>query len=221
MARRLSNPFPSVRTEGGLLPAETLQRIAAGEAAAANRNSLSALTPASYHLPPGERLNEAISRSWSRLVAAWASFRAAREKLPPTDAGTTLTRERWLLPLFAELGYGRLPTARPVAAGGRDYAVSHLWQKTPIHLVSFRAGLDQKAPGVSGASRSSPHSLVQELLNRSEEHLWGFASNGLVLRLLRDNASLSRQAYVEFDLAAMMEGELYSDFTLLWLLAHV
>ncbi|MFN7989778.1 MAG: N-6 DNA methylase [Thermoanaerobaculia bacterium] len=221
MARRLSNPFPSVRTEGGLLPAETLQRIAAGEAAAGNRNALSALTPASYHLPPGERLNEAISRSWSRLVAAWASFRAAREKLPESDAGTTLTRERWLLPLFAELGYGRVPTTKPIPAGDREYGVSHLWQKTPVHLVSFRADLDRKSQGVSGAQRSSPHSLVQELLNRSDDHLWGVVSNGLVLRLLRDNASLSRQAYVEFDLAAMMDGELYSDFTLLWLLLHV
>lgn len=216
MARRTSNPFPSVRTEGGLLPAETLQRIASGD-----ERALANLSPASYHLPPGERLNEAISRSWSRLVAAWASFRAAREKLPESDAGTTLTRERWLLPLFAELGYGRLPTARPIPAGGRDYAVSHLWQKTPVHLVSFRVDLDRKTPGAVGASRSSPHSLVQELLNRSDDLLWGIASNGLVLRLLRDNASLSRQAYVEFDLAAMMDGELYSDFTLLWLLLHV
>jgi hypothetical protein len=215
MARRLSNPFPSVRTEGGLLPAETLQRIAAGDP------KLDGLTPAAYHLPPGERLNEAISRSWSRLVGAWASFTAAREKLPESDAGTTLTRERWLLPLFAELGYGRVPTTKPIPAGGKDYAVSHLWQKTPVHLVSFRADLDTKKPGVSGASRSSPHSLLQELLNRSDDLLWGFVSNGLVLRLLRDNASLSRQAYVEFDLAAMMDGELYSDFTLLWLLAHV
>ncbi len=215
MARRLSNPFPSVRTEGGLLPAETLQRIAAGDP------GLDGLTSAAYHLPPGERLNEAISRSWSRLVGAWASFTAAREKLPESDAGTTLTRERWLLPLFAELGYGRVPTTKPIPAGGKDYAVSHLWQKTPVHLVSFRADLDTKKPGASGASRSSPHSLLQELLNRSDDLLWGFVSNGLVLRLLRDNASLSRQAYVELDLAAMMDGELYSDFTLLWLLAHV
>ncbi|KAA0256701.1 hypothetical protein FBQ97_14540 [Acidobacteria bacterium ACD] len=109
MARRISNPFPSVRTEGGLLPAETLQRIAAGEAGG-ERRPLDGLDAASYHLAPGERLNEAISRSWSRLVGTWASFRAAREKLPESDAGTTLTRERWLLPLFQELGYGRLPT---------------------------------------------------------------------------------------------------------------
>jgi len=40
------------------------------------------------------------------------------------------------------------------------------------------------------------------------------------LRLLRDNISLTRQAYVEFDLEAMMAGEAYPDFVLLWLLLH-
>jgi N-6 DNA Methylase len=45
-------------------------------------------------------------------------------------------------------------------------------------------------------------------------------SNGLCLRILRDNASLTRQAYVEFDLKGMMKGEVYADFTLLWLLGH-
>jgi hypothetical protein len=38
--------------------------------------------------------------------------------------------------------------------------------------------------------------------------------------LLRDNISLTRQAYVEFDLEAMMAGEAYPDFVLLWLLLH-
>ena len=66
----------------------------------------------------------------------------------------------------------------------------------------------------------SPHSLLQEYLNRSDEALWGFTSNGLRLRALRDNASLTRAAYVEFDLEAMMAGELYSDFSLLWLVCH-
>ena len=32
----------------------------------------------------------------------------------------------------------------------------------------------------------SPHGLVQELLNRSEAHLWGMVSNGLRLRILRE-----------------------------------
>ena len=67
---------------------------------------------------------------------------------------------------------------------------------------------------MAGAARLSPHSLVQEFLNRSEHHLWGVVGNGLRLRILRDNISLTRQAYVEFDLESIMEGEIYTDFDL-------
>jgi hypothetical protein len=45
-------------------------------------------------------------------------------------------------------------------------------------------------------------------------------SNGLRIRVLRDNASLTRQAYLEFDLEAMMNGEVYADFVVLWLVCH-
>src|SRR6185437_16377197 len=62
---------------------------------------------------------------------------------------------------------------------------------------------------------------VQELLNRSDERLWGFVSNGLLLRVLRDNSSLTRQAYIEFDLEEMMDSEAYADFVVLWLVCHV
>ncbi|MFC1960440.1 Eco57I restriction-modification methylase domain-containing protein, partial [Chloroflexota bacterium] len=71
-----------------------------------------------------------------------------------------------------------------------------------------------------GAAQASPHSLLQVYLNRQDDYLWGFLSNGRQLRVLRDNVSLTRQAYVEFDLEAMMTGEIYSDFVLLWLLCH-
>ncbi|MFH1943245.1 MAG: N-6 DNA methylase [bacterium] len=37
---------------------------------------------------------------------------------------------------------------------------------------------------------------------------------------MRDNLSLTRQAYVEFDLQGMMSGEIYSDFILLFMLLH-
>ena len=145
--------------------------------------------------------------------------------MPENDLGTSITRERWLLPLFQELGYGRLVPAKAIeiedgAGAPRPYPISHGWQNTPIHLVGLKVDLDKRTPGVAGASRSSPHSLVQELLNRSSEHQWGIVSNGLRLRVLRDNARLTRQAYVEFDLQAMMDGEVYADFALLWLVGH-
>ena len=218
MQRRQQTIFSTVHSEGAMLPMDLLQRIAQGDA------TLNGLTPDAYHLS-GEKLNEAINRAWNRVLSAWTAFKTAREKLPASDTVTTITRERWLLPLFSELGYGRLLTARSIEVGGKSYPVSHGWQHTPIHLVSFKLDLDHftRAAGSGGTTtptRSSPHSLVQELLNRSERHMWGVVSNGLQLRILRDNVSLTRQAYVEFDLEAMMNGEVYADFVLLWLLCH-
>jgi len=214
MSTRAAEQFTTIRTEGGLLPPGLLARVAAGDA------TLPGLTPDAYHLTPGERFGEVINRSWLRLVGAWAGFRDALTATKPGDPATGLTRDRWLLILFAELGYGRLPPARAVELDGVSFPVSHGWGPAPIHLVGAGLELDRRTPGVAGAARSSPHSLVQELLNRDPAQLWGFVSNGLRLRILRDNLSLTRQAYVEFDLEAMMDAEIYSDFVVLWLLVH-
>lgn len=206
--------FRAVHTEGGLLPADLLQRIAAGDRA------LDGLDPAAYHVDTRERLNEAIARSWSRLIDAWRIFEEARAALPADDAASGVTRERWLQVVFAELGYGRLVQRPAVEVDGRSFAVFSEWNDIPIHLVGAGVGLDARAHGVRGAAGQSPHSLVQELLNRSSVRLWGIVSNGLVLRLLRDNVTLTRQAYVEFDLEAIFTGELYADFVLMWLVCH-
>src|SRR6185436_13312097 len=113
-----------------------------------------------------------------------------------------VTRERFLQPLLVELGFGRVATAPAMVADERSYAISHAWGTIPIHLLGARVSLEKKQPGLAGAARSSPHGLVQDLLNRSEQHLWALLSNGLVLRLLRDHHSLTTQAYVEIDLEA-------------------
>jgi len=214
MRTRARNPFTTIRTEGGLFPVEFLQRIGEGD------KSIDGLKPEDYHLPGNIKLSEAINPSWNVLLGAWEAFKAASEKLPENDPGTTVTRERWLLPLFNELGYGRLQTAKAIEIEEKSYPVSHSWSHLPIHLVGFNVDLDRRSAGVAGAARVSPHGMVQELLNRSDKHLWAFLSNGYRLRILRDNATLTRQAFVEFDLYAMMEGEVYSDFIILWLLCH-
>ena len=214
MKTRSRELFTTVRTEGGLLPGDLLQRITHQDP------DIDGLQPHQYHLAKGETLKEAISRSWNRLLVAWKGFQSALAELPEGDRATSATRDRWLLILFQELGYGHLVTAHAREIDGKSYPISHQWQHCPIHLVGSRIQLDTRTPGVAGAAQASPHSLVQEFLNRSEDHRWGIVSNGLRLRLLRDNLSLTRQAFVEFDLEAMMEGEVYSDFALLWLLAH-
>lgn len=205
--------FITVKTEGGILPADLLQRIADGK--------VEGLNPTDYHLAASERLNEAINRSWNRLLGVWQTFENKTEQASPSETGTTLTRE-WMLTMLQELGYGRLPYQGKLTVSGSDgdtdYPISHLYDHTPIHLVTFRQKLDSRDN--SQAVKRSPHSLMQECLNRSGDHLWGFVSNGLRFRILRDNVSLTRAAYVEFDLEGIFKGELYADFTLFWLLGH-
>jgi hypothetical protein len=100
------NTFTAIHTEGTLLPVDLLQRISK------NDKNLEGLNPESFYLAPGEKLNEAINRSWNRLSGLWVTFQAARGRLGSTGAGTRLTRERRLLPLFQELGFGRLSISK-------------------------------------------------------------------------------------------------------------
>lgn len=205
--------FQTIRTEGAILPPDILRRIASLKVEGAN--------PGAYHLPPGTKLNEAISQSWTALLNHWQAFQGVRAKLGENgETGTATTNERWLLPLFNELDYGRLVTTKSPVIGERSYSIERFYNHTPIHLIGSRLPLDRRTKGARGAATASPHSIVQEFLNCSDEHVWAFLSNGLQLRILRDNVSLSRQTFVEFDLEAMMEGEVYSDFALLWLLCH-
>ncbi|MCK4831743.1 MAG: hypothetical protein KAS81_03205, partial [Anaerolineales bacterium] len=110
--------FNTVKAEGAILPADLLQRVADGR-------EVEGLRPEDYHLGSNERLNEAISRSWNRLLGVWQGFDQGRQRLPESDRGTTLTRQRWLLILFQELGYGRLPYVGSLTIQESDPAQDH------------------------------------------------------------------------------------------------
>jgi methylase of polypeptide subunit release factors len=208
------SPFTTIVTEGGLLPSDLLSRLAQ------QPDSVTGTRPDDYHLASGRRLRDAINRSWTELQGAWEAFQAELVKVPTGERATTVTRERWLLPLFAELGFGRLPKATTITVDGREYPVSHIWGTVPIHLLGADVELDRRTRGVAGAATAAPHSMVQELLNRSDDHLWAIVTNGRRLRLLRDNTSLTRASYVEFDLEAMFPGQVFTDFAVLWLVCH-
>ena len=214
MARRDLPDFQTVNSEGGLLPTDLLRRVLDP------RSGLPGTTPDDYGVPAGERLNEAVTQSWTRLRKHWAEFAPVKENLPAGTAATGLTNDKWSLPLLRELGFGFLPTTAGPELGGRAWPINRFFGPVPIHLIGCGLSLDRRAAGQRGAASANPHGLVQEFLNRSGPHLWAIASNGERLRVLRDSQALSRQAFLEFDLKAMFEGEVYSDFVLLWLTVH-
>ena len=213
MARRDLPDFQTVNSEGGLLPTDLLRRVLDP------RSGLPGTVPDDYGVPAGERLNEVITQSWNRLRRHWAEF-AGKGETAGGSAATGLTNDKWSLPLLRELGFGFLPTTAGPELGGRAYPINRFFGPVPIHLIGCGLSLDRRAAGQRGAASANPHGLVQEFLNRSGPHLWAIASNGERLRVLRDSQALSRQAFLEFDLKAMFEGEVYSDFVLLWLTVH-
>ena len=70
------------------------------------------------------------------------------------------------------------------------------------------------------ARRRSTHATLQEYLNASHAAQWGIVANGQTVRILRDNPSLTRPAYIGAELARIFEEERYADFVALWLLTH-
>ncbi|MWA01941.1 N-6 DNA methylase [Actinomadura sp. LD22] len=211
----MTSPYTAVTVEGGLLSADLIERIRSAD------RDLPGNRPEDYHLAAGERLGEAASRKWEYLKGAYAAFRDRLAALPDSDPATTETRERWLLRLFDELGYGRLTYLRGgIAVGDRTYPISHRWgEHVAVHLLGWHADLDRRT-GHRGESARAPQSMVQEFLNGSDAHLWGVLSNGRLLRIVRDSKTLVSSAYVQFDLEAIFDGDLYPEFVQLFAMLH-
>jgi hypothetical protein len=209
----VSGELQAIKVVGGVLPAALMKRIQANEL-----SDPASMSAHSYHLVGNEQPRDAAARAWSYLRGAWVAWRRA-DAADTSGPGTGLARDRWLLVLLDELGYGRLPAAPSSVIEGTEYPISHRWHHVPIHLLGPRVDLDRRNPGVAGAARA-PQAMLQEYLNRTDDDLWGILSNGLRMRLLRDSTAFAGSAYVEFDLEAIFDGELYAEFQLLWLLCH-
>ena len=192
-------------------------------------------TAQDYQLTPGMAINAAVARAWDAALGAHRAWKTALARLPETDPATALTRDKWLLPLLYELGYGR-PKTLPPASTSRPGSAKPSPRTTrsptnspgptpaptpqvavPLHLVGAGVALDTPTPGVTARA---PQSMVQELLNRSRPRLWGIISNGHTVRLLRDASSLTKQSYVEFDLDDIFDNQRYAEFRLFFLTVH-
>jgi Eco57I restriction-modification methylase len=206
-----SQVLTSVRTVGGLLPADMLIRVAEGKDVSGSR-------PADYHVVGVRSVRDAAERHWDFLKGAWRALRDAIGDSGHDSSGLAI--ENWLLPLFEEHGFGRLeriPAGIQSTDQAATFPVTHRWRHVPVHLVSWNTDLDHRPPG----GGLPPQSMLQDCLNRSDEHLWGLLSNGRQLRLLRDSTALAGAAFIEIDLEAMFAGELFDEFVLLYRLLHV
>lgn len=189
--------YIGITVEGGLISQEIIEEISEGRRLGQKAED--------FGLSKNRRLTDEIGAVWADARVYWDAFQRALARLPENDAGTTQTREQWVVPLLSALGYNDLTYFRRAEEiDGRTYAISHRAGATesapPIHIAGFRTDLDRKPAG--GTPRISPHALVQEYLNRTES-LWGIVTNGRTLRLLRDSPILSRHTYIDYGVRAV------------------
>jgi uncharacterized protein (DUF433 family) len=212
--------YTCINIQGNLISEEILKKIEAVE--------ISGQNPKDFGFDSGVNLRNEIEYAWSRIKLDWKHYSERSQNLPATDPyGTTLSR-KWMEGFFSSIGFEL--SRRKIALEGdnqRHYAISHTAENLdnlPIHIVGFtepnhqeKNTLDVKTSG--GTTRFSPHGTMQEYLNVTE-HLYGVATNGLYLRLIRDSGRLVKLTYVEFDLKRLLDEDKYSEFTLLYRFLH-
>jgi hypothetical protein len=94
-------------------------------------------------------------------------------------------------------------------------------ERVPIVVVPpTDEKLDRRSATLSTDRARSPSFALQDYLNEHDDTLWGLVTNGALIRLVRDNASLTRPAYIEADLVQIFTNEDAASFAVLWLLIH-
>jgi N-6 DNA Methylase len=216
MARASELGLQAVTIEGGLIAPELVQKIAAADR--------SPKLAASYDCPKGTSLGDEIARYFRIGQALWRDYDRIEA---PTITQTAQFARDLLLQCF---GFDDLAGPVDHNDGNRRFRLA--WEgkagRVPIVAaapVQGREAFNFSSPEFGdgaggGRARRSPVSLLQDWLNSADEALWGLVFAGDRVRLMRDNASLTRPAWIEADLGAMFRDEMFADFTAWWLLTH-
>src|SRR5579885_3472373 len=199
----------AITIEGALIAPAMLARVAAREA--------EGQSDADYKIPKGLTLRDEIACYFRIGQALFADFNT---NTAPSVVRTVTFVEALLRDVF---GFADIARVGSRTVDERLYAVTleGLSGRAPVVVVPPSDSLDRASDHLpTDGRRRSAATAVQDWLNAQEGALWGFCTNGERLRLLRDNASLTRPAYIEADLRQIFEAESFADFTVLWLLSH-
>lgn len=211
-AREALLAFEALSIEGGLLSPEWLSKVAQLQAGAQ--------AEADYCIHKGLSLRDEIGRYWRIAQAHWADFKSGRD----ANGDQKALAERFVQALLRDaFGFASLAVVAPAVLAERSYPIGHagLGGRVPVVIAPANSGLDTLASLFGdGTRKRSAFGLAQEYLNAQDGALWGIASDGASLRIVRDNASLTRPAWIEADLQRLFTEERYADFAALWLLSH-
>lgn len=207
--------FAAIEVVGGLLPTDVIAQIAAGDAAEQSDES--------YGIPKGLKLRDEIARFYQIAHAHWESFETAKGANASAPIGLVQS-------LLSEcFGFKTLTKSAGKVIADRTFPINFSAEngRIPV-IIAPSAPADSRKPGIDEAlsqfgddtRKRSATQLLQEYLNADEEALWGITCDGSVLRIMRDNASLTRPAWIEINFEKIFTDGLFPDFSAVWLILY-
>ena len=207
--------FAAIEVVGGLLPTDLIAQIAAGDAPEQGDEK--------YAIPKGLKLRDEIARFYQIAHAHWESFEASRGANISAPIG-------FVQSLLSEcFGFKSLMKSAPITIAERSFPINFTSEngRIPV-IIAPSAPADSRKPGIDEAlaqfgdesRKRSATQLLQEYLNADEDALWGITCDGCVLRIMRDNASLTRPAWIEVNFEKIFTEGLFPDFSAVWLILH-
>lgn len=207
--------FAGLEIIGALLTPDIVARLAAFEANDQSEEG--------YGIPAGLKLRDEIARYYRIGEALWSRFKA-------TSGQNSAASEKFVVDLLRQcFGFDSIAPQPIARLGEREFPVRQaaLSGRVPVVIAPVpadstrRSGIDESLSQFGDSSRRrSATLLLQEYLNAKGDARWGLVSDGLTLRLMRDNISLTRPAWIEANLAKIFSESLFPDFSALWLLVH-
>ena len=212
--------FSAISIEGGLISPDQIAKIAS--------TTPDLKTAAEYGCPKGVSLRDEITRYFQIGKAHWKSF--ATIDLPDQEQ-----TERFVEALLTEAFGFELTRSNVRTKGDRRFAISFEGSQGHVPIVvappvgadeakakdGFTIGRTQFGDGANGRiAKRSAVLLLQDWLNTNPDFYWGLVFAGDRVRLMRDNASFTRPAFIEADLGAIFRDDMFAEFTAWWLLTH-
>ena len=147
--------YEAINWEGALIGPETIEKVA-------DENALKGQKSGDFGL--SGKVRDEILSSWAEAKALWALFQTRRAREDQKDQfGTSRTRQSWMIPFLALLGY-ELENANVETVAGKNFAISHRDAKrlAPVHIVGFAESLDKKRVQDKLAASAGHHHPVPQ-----------------------------------------------------------
>jgi hypothetical protein len=200
----------AVRNEGPFLLSSFIEKVSALEATHQSSSSYGSK----------KKIRELISQSWQIANENFYDFYDFRTNAEYRQKEYFDFAIRFFKDV---LGFKQVSKqSQKITIDEREFPINYLFDNIPVLIVDPSIDFD-KQPLVNFGDRGRKRTagaLMQEFLNATDEYLYGVVFNGVKIRLLRDNPSLTRPAFIEVDLERVFDDQIYSDFTLFYLLFH-